>query len=330
MKVLKRKELDWHLFFIFISKGVAYPACHGIWRYWAPPLERSRLATLAFCGSYAGLVIVFPLGSYLSEYIGWRSPFYCYSMFGICWFFAWLWLVFEKPRKHPTISLDEIKYIEKSLGNVNATAAPTITSTPFKDISQSMPVYAIIVANFCRSWNFYMLLNYQSKYLKQRFDMPLSEAGTLGAIPHLVMALIVPCGGALADYLRKNEIMTTTNVRKLFNCGGFGLEGLFFVILAHATTVPWAIIVLTIGVGFSGFAISGYNVNHLDIAPRYASILMGLSNGIGTLAGIICPIVIDMLTDDKVGINFGKRIFAKIIFFYFVDSHRVIGQLYLQ
>lgn len=59
-------------------------------------------------------------------------------------------------------------------------------------------------------------------------------------------------------------------------------------------------IALTFGVAFSGFAISGYNVNHLDIAPRYASILMGLSNGIGTLAGIFCPIAIDFLTENKV------------------------------
>lgn len=50
----------------------------------------------------------------------------------------------------------------------------------------------------------------------------------------------------------------------------------------------------------SGFAISGYNVNHLDIAPRYASILMGLSNGIGTIAGLICPIAIDNITRDQV------------------------------
>lgn len=51
---------------------------------------------------------------------------------------------------------------------------------------------------------------------------------------------------------------------------------------------------------FSGFAISGYNVNHLDIAPRYASILMGMSNGIGTIAGLICPIAIDHITKDQV------------------------------
>lgn len=33
-----------------VLQGVSYPACHGIWAKWAPPLERSRLATTAFCG----------------------------------------------------------------------------------------------------------------------------------------------------------------------------------------------------------------------------------------------------------------------------------------
>lgn len=78
------------------------------------------------------------------------------------------------------------------------------------------------------------------------------------------------------------------------------MEAFFFVVLAHTTTELGAILALTLGVGFSGFAISGYNVNHLDIAPRYASILMGISNGIGTTAGILCPIAIDSLTKDQV------------------------------
>ena len=34
-------------------QGVTYPACHGMWAKWAPPLERSRLATTSFCGKWA-------------------------------------------------------------------------------------------------------------------------------------------------------------------------------------------------------------------------------------------------------------------------------------
>jgi len=45
---------------------------------------------------------------------------------------------------------------------------------------------------------------------------------------------------------------------------------------------------------------TGFNVNHLDIAPRYASILMGLSNGAGTFSGMICPLLVSYVTQDKV------------------------------
>lgn len=42
----------------------------------------------------------------------------------------------------------------------------------------------------------------------------------MSALPHLVMTIIVPLGGQLADYLRTHNIMSTTTVRKIMNCGG--------------------------------------------------------------------------------------------------------------
>jgi ACS family sodium-dependent inorganic phosphate cotransporter-like MFS transporter 6/7/8 len=50
-------------------------------RFWAPPLERSRLATLAFCGSYAGVVLGMPLSGLLTGGISWEAPFYFYGKF---------------------------------------------------------------------------------------------------------------------------------------------------------------------------------------------------------------------------------------------------------
>lgn len=49
---------------------------------------------------------------------------------------------------------------------------------------------------------------------------PYSQVGILSALPHLVMTIIVPIGGQLADYLRSRNILTTTTVRKIMNCGG--------------------------------------------------------------------------------------------------------------
>lgn len=67
-------------------QGVTYPACHGIWRFWAPPMERSRLATLAFCGSYAGVVLGMPLSGILTGWISWQAPFYFYGVAGLIWY----------------------------------------------------------------------------------------------------------------------------------------------------------------------------------------------------------------------------------------------------
>ncbi|XP_036026002.1 vesicular glutamate transporter 3 isoform X2 [Onychomys torridus] len=232
-----------------LVEGVTYPACHGMWSKWAPPLERSRLATTSFCGSYAGAVVAMPLAGVLVQYIGWASVFYIYGMFGIIWYIFWLLQAYECPAAHPTISNAEKTYIETSIGEGANLASPSV--------------------------------------------------GLLSAVPHMVMTIVVPIGGQLADYLRSRKILTTTAVRKIMNCGGFGMEATLLLVVGFSHTKGVAISFLVLAVGFSGFAISGFNVNHLDIAPRYASILMGISNGVGTLSGMVCPLIVGAMTKHK-------------------------------
>lgn len=283
-----------------LVEGVTYPACHGIWSKWAPPLERSRLATTSFCGSYAGAVVAMPLAGVLVQYSGWPSVFYVYGSFGMVWYIFWLLVSFESPAKHPTITEEEKTYIEEAIGEGGNLMNPLVKfKAPWRKFFTSMPVYAIIVANFCRSWTFYLLLISQPAYFEEVFGFEISKVGLLSALPHLVMTIIVPIGGQLADFLRSKNLMSTTNVRKMMNCGGFGMEATFLLVVGFSHTKGVAISFLVLAVGFSGFAISGFNVNHLDIAPRYASILMGLSNGVGTLSGMVCPLIVGAMTKHK-------------------------------
>ncbi|XP_015420937.1 PREDICTED: vesicular glutamate transporter 1 [Myotis davidii] len=238
-------------------QGVTYPACHGIWSKWAPPLERSRLATTAFCGSYAGAVVAMPLAGVLVQYSGWSSVFYVYGSFGIFWYLFWLLVSYESPALHPSISEEERKYIEEAIGESAKLMNPLMKfKAPWRRFFTSMPVYAIIVANFCRSWTFYLLLISQPAYFEEVFGFEISKVGP-----------------------------------------GDGCKMLLVVGYSHSKGV--AISFLVLAVGFSGFAISGFNVNHLDIAPRYASILMGISNGVGTLSGMVCPIIVGAMTKHK-------------------------------
>ena len=57
-----------------------------------------------------------------------------------------------------------------------------------------------------------------------------------------------------------------------------------------------AVLFLTLGVGLGGLALAGFSINHLDIAPRYAGVLMGITNSAATLSGIVGPQVAKAIT----------------------------------
>lgn len=75
---------DWQCFFFLIVQGVTYPCIHAVWARWSPPLERSRIATLAFSGSFVGTVVAMPACAYLAEGLGWPSIFYVFGKPNLC------------------------------------------------------------------------------------------------------------------------------------------------------------------------------------------------------------------------------------------------------
>ena len=68
----------------------------------------------------------------------------------------------------------------------------------------------------------------------------------------------------------------------------------------YVMTKTAAIVCLTLAVGLGGFAWAGFSVNHLDIAPPFASILMGVSNTFATLPGIISPALTGAIVTNQV------------------------------
>jgi len=50
-----------------------------------------------------------------------------------------------------------------------------LQTTPWVEIIKSPPVYAIIIANFCRSWTFYLLLISQPMYFKEVFHFDVEK-----------------------------------------------------------------------------------------------------------------------------------------------------------
>ena len=77
------------------------------------------------------------------------------------------------------------------------------------------------------------------------------------------------------------------------------------------------------------FALSGFAVNHLDIGPRYAGILLGFSNTAGTLPGIIGVTLTGMILDATGSwqlvflISAGIYVFGLIVWWLFATGERI-------
>ena len=76
----------------------------------------------------------------------------------------------------------------------------------------------------------------------------------------------------------------------LFLYTGLCLPAIFLLLCGfYGSDTLWAIIFLSLSIGCVGFAVAGVNINHLDIAPKYAGILMGISNMAATIPGFVGP-----------------------------------------
>ena len=60
------------------------------------------------------------------------------------------------------------------------------------------------------------------------------------------------------------------------------------MLLVTTVDTVWAAIgILCLGKLFGAAGIGGFNVNHMDVAPRHAGTLMGITNTAGTIPGIV-------------------------------------------
>ena len=280
-----------------IGEGVTFPSMHALLSRWIPPMERSRAVTFVFAGAQLGTVIGMPLSGVLCDHDfagGWPSVFYISGALGCVWCFAWLALCHSSPSAHPRISMTERCYIEKSLECGETSAKPP---TPWRKIATSRPVWACAIAHFGSNWGFYTLLTCLPKYMYDvlRFDM--TRNGILSGLPYIATLLLMTGGGFAADWLRAPHRLKTSTVRKLFCATGLLIPGVLLIAIGFLGC-DRILIVLTVimSIGFSGLAVSGFGVNHLDLAPKHAGTLMGLTNTLATIPGFLGPQVVGALT----------------------------------
>ena len=264
-----------------LGEGVNFPAIHSITARWTVAEERSRVIALNFSGIHLGTVIAFLVSPMIIVTLGWHALFYLAGAIGLVWVCIWLWKTSETPDSDPEITREELATII-----AGRPAAPAAVAVPWEVILREKAVWAIAIAHLCTNFGFYILLLWVPTYLDKTFHLALPRVGLFSLIPWITTFVSSNLAGWIADRMLRGGFRVVT-VRRTLQSVSFIGGAMPLLLLPSVTTPEQAIALVTISVACNGFGTGAFAANHLDIAPRYAGILMGISNTVATLPGII-------------------------------------------
>ncbi|GFZ17840.1 phosphate transporter 4;6 [Actinidia rufa] len=277
-----------------VAQGFIFPSIHTVLAQWVPPHERSRSVSLMTSGMYFGAAVGMLVLPSLVKFRGPQSIFLAEATLGAMWAGLWYKYASDSPRvEHPKAtaagfgkSLLPLRGNEK-LKVENGGHTVRGAQIPWKRIILSLPVWAIVVNNFTFHYALYVLMNWLPTYFEQGLQLSLQKMGSSKMMPYLNMFVFSNIGGVIADYLITKRILSVTKTRKVLNTVGFVVASFALMALPLFRTAGGAVFCSSVALGFLALGRAGFAVNHMDVAPRYAGIVMGVSNTAGTLAGIV-------------------------------------------
>ncbi|XP_002714267.3 sodium-dependent phosphate transport protein 3 isoform X1 [Oryctolagus cuniculus] len=296
-----------------MAQGMAWTGQFTIWAKWAPPLERSKLTSIAGSGdqwqdlsqefsvslSFStptpccimpegaafGSFFILCVGGLISQALGWPFIFYIFGSIGCVCCLLWFTVIYDDPSHHPCISAREKEYIVSSLAHQSSSPR---RSVPIKAMVRCLPLWAIFTGFFSHFWLCTIIITYLPTYISTVLHVNIRDSGVLSSLPFIAASSCTILGGQLADFLLSRSLLRLITVRKLFSSLGLLLPSLCAVALPFvASSYVTTIILLILIPGTSNLCDSGFIINTLDVAPRYASFLMGISRGFGLIAGIV-------------------------------------------
>ncbi|XP_063536211.1 putative inorganic phosphate cotransporter isoform X4 [Cydia strobilella] len=329
--IAAQKGYEWLILVRFIQglgEGPIVPCSHAMLAKWIPPNERSRMGAAVYAGAQFGTVISMPLSGLLSEYGfsgGWPSIFYVFGLVGTVWSLSFLFLVSEDPEHCPKIKEAEKKYILSSLWGAAGSSSPPI---PWSKILLSMPFWAIMLAHMGQNYGYETLMTELPTFMRQVLHFSIKDNGFVSALPYLCMWLFSMFISVVADWMLSSGRFNHTQVRKIINSiGEYGPAIGLFIAANTGCDKSATVAILAIGVGLNGGIYSGFKVNHLDISPRFAGILMAFTNCLANLTGLLAPIVAGYIIEGNPSQAQWRKVFyiAGGIYIFAATFYNVFG-----
>jgi ACS family sodium-dependent inorganic phosphate cotransporter len=268
-----------------MGEGVAYPSAFTLLARWTPMQEKSRASAICHSAGSLGLVIALIIAPWLATQFGWQSIFYAFGTLGFLWAVAWWRSVSSTPAAHPNVTDAELAYITGK-GQSDSTPATTTNAIPWRQLLSQPSILAVFVNHFCFNWGIFVLISWLPSYFSNQLNVEMRSMWIYAVPPWLAIFVTTNAAGAIADRAIAAGV-SVLRVRTIAQTIGMLGPAIGLFVVSGASNALEAVIVLSFVTGLSGCALVGFGTNFLDIAPRYAGVLWGVSNTFATIPGIL-------------------------------------------
>ena len=276
-----------------LGEGVVPSAVTDIIARAMPVGERSRAVAFTFSGFNVGSILGLSVAPFIMEKTGWRGMFDIFGSFGALWIVLALGLF--AAGGVTTKAIDEGKTPVTNLfgSRQEADEEPgkpkeeiTFENVPWGQFANSDPIKALAFVHFVGNWGTYVVLAWLPTYFTQEVGLSLTNASLLTLLPPIANIAVGTLAGPTADGLIQRGTDLTI-VRKGCQSVAFAAPAFAMLLSTYFEDPVATVILLTIGISFQSFSYAGLYSNHQDLSPKYASILLGITNTCGALPGVI-------------------------------------------
>lgn len=293
-----------------LGEGGNFPAAVKTVAQWFPRKERAFATTLFNSGSNVGALLAPAIIPPLALAIGWHGTFLIAGAAGFVWLGFWLYF-FELPRRARGTTPAEVAYIESDV-ETDTGAKPL----SWRKILGYKQTWGYVIARALTDPVWWFFLIWLPDYFKTTRGLDLKKMGLPLIAIYAIVTVVSIFGGWVSKRLveRGWDITRTRRVTLLI----FALCVLPVVL---ATKLPlWSAVAL---IGLAGGAHQAWSATLYttisDLFPKRAiASLIGLGGLVGSLAGMIFPVVSGRVLDQLGGAGY-------VVLFSYCSVAYVIG-----
>lgn len=144
---------------------------------------------------------------------------------------------------------------------------------------------------------------YGPVYMKQILGFNIQKNGVLSGLPFLCSYVSSVLFCYIADLLQKHNLLTLTNIRKLFTSISQIIPGLLIFLIGYlssSSNIVLVLIIWFIAVTLITASYAGAMANIVDLAPNLAGPVLAFAQTIHMTASFVSPLISGIILKDQV------------------------------